>query len=347
MFSDGDTVKQGEIIMEIETSKAIIEVDAPCKGHIFFNVSIGEEVEFSKICAVISTHKNLPENYFNDLSKQKSSSTNKTSRKEIDLDFRISKPAEALLKKNNLDPLIFKDKKIIRKQDIENYLVSTKKNKQRLKTLDIDSSKKQILIIGSGGHSKICIDIIQQSGSYEILGLIDPASEIGSVNLGIPVIGQDKDLQKLFDQGIKYAVVGIGSLEKPKLRGEIYQRLEDIGYEIPNIIHPQSIIEPSAKIGKGNQILAGALIGSDVRIGDNCIINSGVIVSHDCILENNVHLTPGSVLAGSVQVGSNSVIGMAVTIFLGVNIGSDVLIANGMDIISDIPNNSILKTINK
>ena len=38
-------------------------------------------------------------------------------------------------------------------------------------------NKKEIIIIGAGGHAKSCIDVIEQEGKYDIVGLIGVENE--------------------------------------------------------------------------------------------------------------------------------------------------------------------------
>lgn len=200
----------------------------------------------------------------------------------------------------------------------------------------------KIIILGGGGHAKMCIDILRQTNNYEIIGIIDNIKK-NELIYGVPVVGNDDDLNYLFNSGIKFAVNGIGGGTSVINRYKIFQKLKNIGFNVPILIHKNSIVEGTAEINEGTQIMAGAIVGSDAKIDSNCIINSGAIVSHDCKIGTNVHIAPGAVLAGSVCVGDNSLIGMNSTIFFGKKIGSNVIITNGKNIYSDVSDNKIIK----
>ena len=146
----------------------------------------------------------------------------------------------------------------------------------------------------------------------------------------------DDDLAELYKKGLRLAVNGVGSVTNNKARIQIFNDLKKIGFSIPTIIHSTSVVEPSANVKEGAQIMMGALVGSDCNIGENCIINSGSIVSHDSNIGNHSHIAPGAVLGGHVEIKSNVVIGMGATIFLSVKIGENAIIKNGMNIFSDI-----------
>ena len=47
--------------------------------------------------------------------------------------------------------------------------------------------KKEILLIGGGGHCKSCIDIIEQDESFKIIGIIDRKKLIGKSILGYKI----------------------------------------------------------------------------------------------------------------------------------------------------------------
>ena len=69
------------------------------------------------------------------------------------------------------------------------------------------------------------------------------------------------------------------------------------------LIHPKAYVSPTAYIGKGTIVMAGAVIQANVRIGEHCIINTGASVDHDCVLGDFVHVAPGTHLCGGVEVG--------------------------------------------
>ena len=47
---------------------------------------------------------------------------------------------------------------------------------------------KKILLIGGGGHCKSVIDVIEQEGQFQIVGIIDKAELFGTDVLGFEVV---------------------------------------------------------------------------------------------------------------------------------------------------------------
>ena len=334
-WKDGSYVEKDQLILSIETSKTSIDVVAPFRGYIFFNIRENDEVTVGQIIAVISETNTIDKGWFK-------SSTNKKIELDIsnnDLGINISIPAQRLIEENQIDVSVFKGKSFVTKEDIESYLYSQKQ--PDLSSIPIN--EKSVFVLGGGGHAKMCIEILRQTGLYEIVGIVDSTLPINSSVLSIPILGRDTIIDELILKGLKNAVLGIGAVLNHSVRKILFLSLKEKGLFIPNIIHPSASVEPSVQLGEGNQVMQGAIIGSSVTIGNNCIINSGCVISHDTIIGDNVHIAPGAIIAGTVVINNDSLIGMGVTVFLGVKIGKNVVVNNGINVFDDIPDNVIVK----
>lgn len=80
------------------------------------------------------------------------------------------------------------------------------------------------------------------------------------------------------------------------------------------VIDPNASVHPSAKVGKGTFVKAGAVLAENVVIGDNSVIGSGAV------LEKNVQVGSNTIIESNVVV-SHSLIGNNVTIYAGAKIG--------------------------
>lgn len=195
---------------------------------------------------------------------------------------------------------------------------------------------KKILLIGGGGHSKSVLDSLFEQNDFAEIGVVDRKENIGGSVMGIPIVGCDDDLLTLFNNGYKYAFVTVGSIGNPSLRIKLFNKISEIGYEIP------SIIDSSAKVSKYTKIEQGVFIGkqSIVNVGTliqkGAIINSGSIVEHDCQIGAFSHIAPGAVLGGEVIVGENSHIGSNVTVKQQVHIGANSIIGMGSVVLKNI-----------
>ena len=55
----------------------------------------------------------------------------------------------------------------------------------------------EIILIGTGGHCRSCIDVIESSNRYKIAGLVVKDQSVINQNLNYPILGMDEDLPLL------------------------------------------------------------------------------------------------------------------------------------------------------
>lgn len=198
-----------------------------------------------------------------------------------------------------------------------------------------------ILGIGAGGHCKVVMEIIRRAGSWNITGLLDPdPSRKGEQLSGVEILGNDQLASSLFDQGIRAAFIGIGSVGASQVRRNVFAMLRDLGFELPVLTHPSAMVAFDVPIGMGTCIMPGAIVNPGVRIGECSIINSGSIIEHDCDISSFAHISPGAVLGGSVFVGEGSHVGIGATVRHGIRIGQNAMIGAGAVVVKDVADGS-------
>jgi len=201
------------------------------------------------------------------------------------------------------------------------------------------SLKPDIVLVGGGGHCKVVISIIKKLDTFNITGISDLKENLGKEVLGIETRYTDDQLEELHDKGIKYAFVTLGSVGNPDNRIRLFEKLKQIGFEIPVIISKDAIVDESVETEEGTVIMPGAIINPGAKIGKNCIINTGAIIDHDCMIGDHVHIAPGVTLSGSVRIGSGSHIGTGASVIHGIEIGSRVIVGAGSVVVNTIQDN--------
>lgn len=200
---------------------------------------------------------------------------------------------------------------------------------------------KKILMIGGGGHCKVVLDSLISQNLYSEIAIIDKDLPLDSTILGIPVIGRDQDLIKLYNEGYKYAFISLGSIGNWNIRERISKMLTDIGFELPSIIDSSARISSNVTVSQGAYIGKNVIINPSVFLGSNVIINTGVIVEHDCKIGDFVHLAPGSVICGDVKIGRGTHIGAGSVIRNQLSVGENTLIGLGSCVVSPIGNDFV------
>jgi len=193
----------------------------------------------------------------------------------------------------------------------------------------------KIIVIGGGGHAKVVISILKKLNKYSIVGYTDFENK-GNI-LGARYLGTDDILEKYFqNEKILYAALGIGQIKSSGLRRSIVKKLKDIGYKLPAIVSPQSIINEEVEMGLGTVVMDGVVINSGTKIGDYSIINTKASIDHDCIIGKFTHIAPGAVLSGEIHIGNNSFIGTGASIINGIKVGENCIIGAGSIVIDNL-----------
>lgn len=188
-----------------------------------------------------------------------------------------------------------------------------------------------VIVIGDSGHAKVCIELLHAMGRRVAfcVGVSD-----GPVTcVGVPVLKGDDHLVTLRTQGYSEVFIAIG------LNG-VRQRLADntqaLGYRLVNAISPHAVVSPSARLGIGIAVMAGAVVNAETVIEDLAIINTGACIDHDCRIGRAVHIAPQCGLAGNVTIGAGSFLGIGCKVIPGVRIGERVTIGAGGVVVSDM-----------
>lgn len=198
---------------------------------------------------------------------------------------------------------------------------------------------KKIVLVGGGGYCSSVLDSIIKKGEYEPVCITDYV-DIGKELLGVKVIGDDNMLDELYNSGIEYAFITVGSVGNPIIRIKIEENLRKIGFKIPSIIDSSAIVSANAIIEDGVFIWKGAIVNASAIIKKNAIINTGAIIEHDCIIGEFAHIDPGSTVSGATIIGDNSQIGAGAVVIEGIKVSKNCIVGAGSVIIRDIESNS-------
>lgn len=166
--------------------------------------------------------------------------------------------------------------------------------------------KDKIIIYGDGGHATSCIDLIESTKKFKIIGVVSN-KKFKTVDT-YPVIGNDKELLNL-KKITKNIVIGISFYKDIKTRKKIFSRLKKLGFNIPTICSPLSYISKNVKIGEGSQIFHRVVINKNVVIENNCIINNQSLIEHDVKIKNNTQISTNVTINGRCTIGQSVFIG--------------------------------------
>lgn len=154
---------------------------------------------------------------------------------------------------------------------------------------------RRLLIVGAGGHGRNVAEAALLSGKWEEISLLDDSYPNRNTSGPFSIIGGTDQLQSLavdFD-GI---ICAIGN---NKIRRNFLVKFQELKLPVLNIIHPRAFVSPTASLGVGCVVMAGAVVGPGARIGVGCILNANATADHDAVMKDYSHLGVGVAISGT------------------------------------------------
>ncbi|MFC4735412.1 acetyltransferase [Bacillus daqingensis] len=193
---------------------------------------------------------------------------------------------------------------------------------------------KELIMVGSGGHSKVVNETIAREGNYAVKAVVDDKFEevvMRNGRLYMPLMTAASLLQ-LFPEA--RWIIAVGSNEA---RRRLKERLPVPQTKYAVIIDPAAVVSPSAVIGFGTVVFANAVIQASAKIGEHVIINTSSIIEHDAFVGSYAHISPQAVLTGAATVLEGAHIGANASIIPGKTVGQWSIIGAGSTVIRSIP----------
>jgi acetyltransferase EpsM len=199
----------------------------------------------------------------------------------------------------------------------------------------------ELIVIGGGEHARVVAEAASaDAGQWKLLGFVDPVARPDTVDRGaLHQLGDDKALR---DHPRARAILGFGGVEKGKARENAVQRLASMVSRWATVVHPRAIVSPSAKLGGGTPVMAGAIVQTGANIGEHVIINSGAIIEHDVAVGDYSQISPGAAIGGAARLGRQVFVGLGAVIRDHVAVGDETVVGMGAVVVSDVPARSVV-----
>lgn len=195
--------------------------------------------------------------------------------------------------------------------------------------------KKEIILVGGGGHCRACIDVIEAGEEFVVAGIVDLKGKLGSEVSGYRIIATDSELERLAIK-FKYFLVTVGYIKDMSKRIQIIKHLKRLNVNLPVIVSPFSYVSRNTLIGEGSIIMHKAVINTNVKVGENSIINTSALLEHDVSIGEHCHISTGAVINGGCQIGKRVFVGSNTVVVNNVGIGDDVIIGAGSVVLRSI-----------
>jgi sugar O-acyltransferase (sialic acid O-acetyltransferase NeuD family) len=196
----------------------------------------------------------------------------------------------------------------------------------------------KLVIWGCGGMAREVNWLCEQLGQ-EVVGYLDERPEFrGRMVDGLPVLGDLVDIPYLRDE----VHVVCASVGDPALKKKFVYKTLQYGFRVADsLVHPSVFISKQNHLGTGAIICAGAIITTNVKIGDFVIVNVNASLSHDTVVDDYVTISPGATVCGNVTIGEATLIGAGAVVKEKVDIGSCAVIGGGAFVKDNVPHMSL------
>ena len=143
----------------------------------------------------------------------------------------------------------------------------------------------ELVIFGAGGHAKVVIETCIGTSFRPVVCL--------GQSRWTRLVGVDVEVEEQAEQwrarGVRHALVAIGN---NAIRDRVAANALSMGFELATVVSPHAWVSPTARLGSGTVVMAGAVIQVEAAIGDCGIVNTGASIDHECVLGRAVHAAP-------------------------------------------------------
>jgi len=200
----------------------------------------------------------------------------------------------------------------------------------------------KVLLFGSSGHAKSCVDLIESTETFVIKGVVTREKSKLSSFMGYDVTGTDESIAELV-RDCPQAVIGVGQIKDAGPRIGLFLKLMDFNAEMPVIVSPYSKVSRHSSLGDGSLVFHHAVVNASAVVGKNCILNNKSLIEHDAVIEDHCHISTGAIVNGGAKVGRECFVGSGAILHEGVCVGENSIIGAGKVVREDVEPGSIYK----
>ena len=360
--NSSDKIKIGDLIFSYESSKADFDVESENEGYIYFNKNykVGDMLKVGSVVCLISNKLIDDKNFQNIFKKELDKSLNH----QIGKDQILTKKAEKIINQHGLDRKLFSKHKIITESIVKSFLKKESFFDEPFQDIDYYYSEnenekfninfeklnlKRLAVIGAGKAALQLLDAIISEKKYFPVCYYDNNESLhGKLLLNVPIL-DNIDISKIKKdyEDDKFDEVIISFSGNVKKRESVFNDLLHSNIPIANVIHSSALVSNFVKMGLGNIIFANVRIGPFVEIKNNNVISALCSFEHHSFLNSNNTFGPAVITSGSCTIYNNNKFGTGIYIEQKIKIGDNCLLSSGIIIRQNIPNNTIVKNLNK
>lgn len=175
---------------------------------------------------------------------------------------------------------------------------------------------EKIAIYGGGGFAREVAWLVQSCNRnekrYEVVCFIDDDVHLqGQIINRIPVYSIEQVKSQFSGIGV------VGAIGNPKTRQIVMEKIINLDFYTPSIVHPNVEYSEWVEIGSGTVICAGNILTTNIKLGQQVQINLDCTIGHNVIMGDYATLAPGVHVSGWVHFGKRVYVGTGAVIING------------------------------
>ena len=334
LAGDRAEVQAGEIIAEIETSKAVIEVPAPGPGFLLHAARQGAELRLAEPVARLFPNAAELEAYAEQEQRRQAEAAASGP--------RATEPARRRAGELGVDLASIGGDSLITVGMVEAAAAASTAMIDLPDPLPGVAGTPRIALFGAAFGAMQVMDILQAAESGTAVAIADDdASRWAGEVMGVPVVGGFERLVKLFgEDAFDAAIIAIGQVSA---RTRLREALAANGIPLANAIDPTARITSGVTFGTGNIVCAFCHFGVGTVVGDNNFLSAYNSYDHHNRLGSDIATGPACTTSGFVVLGDRLRLGTGIHLEPHIELGDDVQVASGSVITASVPKGHAVK----
>jgi acetyltransferase-like isoleucine patch superfamily enzyme len=336
---DRSEVRAGASLVDVETSKSAIEIEAPTDGFVLQLVPVGGEVSVGEPIAHVFEDEPA-------LAAFEAERAKEPSIVEETGAVRASVKARDRAQELGVDLAAIGGEGLITVKDVEAAAAQTRQiaPDELPVPLPGEGASKRLLLIGAGLGATQVLDILAETEGQEAVAIVDDNTAVwGREVEGVPVVGGAEQMQAHWEaEAFDAVVIAISTSVDARARLRVLCR--DAGIPLANVIDPRSKIATGVTMGEGNVICAYTHFGTGTTVGDNNFISAFNSYDHHNVLGSDISTGPGCMTSGEVRIEDRVRLGTGIFVEPKLTLGEGVIVASGAVIVRSVPAGHAVKT---
>jgi sugar O-acyltransferase (sialic acid O-acetyltransferase NeuD family) len=177
------------------------------------------------------------------------------------------------------------------------------------------------------------LSLVKSLDDWEAIGFIDDSQTKGTIIHDLEILGGFSFLQEMKSRA--HVILAFGD---PSVKKRIAIQFRNINVDFPVLIHPTAVIQDTASVnlGPGTVICAGAVLTTDIILGEHVLINLNSTIGHDCRIGNFSSIMAGVNLAGGVELSEEVLIGSGSNVINRIKIGAGSIVGMGSVVLKNV-----------